>query len=141
VIGRINVNDESCSNHFIQYGAIAGLAGDQTEVKAILTTLRERRDALAEGLNSIAGFRTYVPDAMFYLFPNVTEAMANLGMHDYEEFRRATLHNTGVSFTTRLHFGRAGQGEPEKYIRFAYSGIGVDEINEGIAKLKAYVEG
>ena len=140
VIAKINVNDESCSNHFIQYGAVAGLAGDQTEVNAILTTLKERRDALAEGLNSIAGVRTYVPHATFYLFPNVTDAMANLGMDDYEEFRRAVLHNTGVSFTTRLHFGRAQQGEPEKYIRFAYSGIDVDEINEGIAKLKAFLE-
>ena len=141
VIAKINVNDESCSNHFIQYGAVAGLAGDQTEVNAILTTLKERRDALAEGLNSIAGVRTYVPHATFYLFPNVTDAMANLGMDDYEEFRRAVLHNTGVSFTTRLHFGRAQQGEPEKYIRFAYSGIDVDEINEGIARMKAYLEG
>jgi aspartate/methionine/tyrosine aminotransferase len=120
---------------------VAGLAGDQTEVNAILTTLKERRDALAEGLNSIAGVRTYVPHATFYLFPNVTDAMANLGMDDYEEFRRAVLHNTGVSFTTRLHFGRAQQGEPEKYIRFAYSGIDVDEINEGIARMKAYLEG
>ncbi|MGZ5384054.1 MAG: pyridoxal phosphate-dependent aminotransferase [Acidimicrobiia bacterium] len=140
VIAKINVNDESCSNHFIQYGAVAGLAGDQTEVKVILATLQERRDVLAEGLNSIAGVRTYVPNATFYLYPNVTQAMANVGMADYEEFRRAVLHNTGVSFTSRLHFGRAQPGEPEKHIRFAYSGIGVDEINEGVARLKAFLE-
>ena len=89
----------------------------------------------------LPGFAPTFPNATFYLFPNVTEAMANLGIQDYEEFRRAVLHNTGVSFTTRLHFGRAQQGEPEKYIRFAYSGIGVDEINEGIAKLKTFLEG
>lgn len=141
VIAKINVNDESCSNHFIQYGAVAGLTGSQTEVKAILDTLRERRDALAAGLNSIAGVRTYVPNATFYLYPNVTGAMANKGMDDYEEFRRAVLHNTGVSFTNRLHFGRMQGGETEKYIRFAYSGIDVDEINEGVAKMKAYLEG
>jgi aspartate/methionine/tyrosine aminotransferase len=140
VIAKINVNDESCSNHFIQYGAVAGLQGDQSEVKAILDTLRERRDALAAGLNSIAGVRTYVPNATFYLYPNVTEAMANVGIEDYEEFRRAVLHNTGVSFTNRLHFGRAGQNEPDKYIRFAYSGIDVDDINEGIARMKEYLE-
>jgi aspartate/methionine/tyrosine aminotransferase len=140
VIAKINVNDESCSNHFIQYGAVAGLRGDQSEVKAILETLRERRDALATGLNSIAGVRTYVPNATFYLYPNVTEAMTNVGIEDYEEFRRAVLHNTGVSFTNRLHFGRAGQNEPDKYIRFAYSGIDVDDISEGIAKMKAYLE-
>jgi aspartate/methionine/tyrosine aminotransferase len=141
VIAKINVNDESCSNHFIQYGAVAGLTGDQSEVIAIRETLKERRDALAAGLNSIAGVHTYVPNATFYLYPNVTEAAANLGMNDYEVFRRAVLHNTGVSFTNRLHFGRVGQAEPEKHIRFAYSGINLDEINEGVAKMKAYLEG
>jgi len=29
VIAKLNVNDESCPNHFIQYGAIEGLSGDQ----------------------------------------------------------------------------------------------------------------
>ncbi len=142
VIAKINVNDESCSNHFIQYGAVAGLAGDQTEVESH-PRKRCRNDAmlLAAGLNSIAGVRTYVPNATFYLFPNVTEAMANGGSSDYEEFRRAVLHNTGVFVHHRLHFGRADQDEPEKYIRFAYSGIDIDEINEGIAKMKTFLEG
>ena len=31
VITKLNVNDESCSNHFIQYAAIEGLTGDQTQ--------------------------------------------------------------------------------------------------------------
>ena len=31
VIIKLNVNEESCSNHFVQYAAIEGLTGDQTE--------------------------------------------------------------------------------------------------------------
>ena len=30
VIAKLNVNDESCSNHFVQYGALEGLTGDQS---------------------------------------------------------------------------------------------------------------
>ena len=30
VIAKLNVNDESCSNHFIQYAAIEALTGDQS---------------------------------------------------------------------------------------------------------------
>jgi len=140
VIAKINVNDESCSNHFIQYGALAGLEGDQTEVQAILDTLHARRDAAIDALNAIDGIHTFRPNATFYLFPNVTEVMKRKGMTDYEVFRRAALHATGVSFTTRLHFGREIPGEPNQYIRFAYSGIDVPDIQESLALFKDWAE-
>jgi len=140
VIAKINVNDESCSNHFIQYGALAGLQGDQTEVKAILATLHERRDAAAAALNDIEGIACFRPNATFYLFPNVTEVMATKGVDDYDVFRREALHATGVSFCTRLHFGRELPDERERYIRFAYSGIDVAAIEEGMAGFKAWCE-
>lgn len=141
VIAKINVNDESCSNHFIQYGALAGLQGDQTEVKGILTELEARRNAAVESLNAIEGVSSFRPNATFYLFPNVTRLMAAKGTDTYEEFRRAALHATGVSFTTRLHFGRAVPGEENRYIRLAYSGIGVPDIREALSKLKDWAEG
>jgi len=140
VIAKINVNDESCSNHFIQYGALAGLQGDQTEVQAILDTLEARRDATAAGLNAIDGISTFVPNATFYLFPNVTGLMERKNMFDYEEFRRSALHATGVSFTSRIHFGRELLDEANRYIRFAYSGIDVPDIEEGLGLLKEWAE-
>ena len=140
VTAKLNVNDESCSNHFNQYGAIEALTGDQSGPKAILDTLKERRDVLVDGLNAIDGIRCFRPHATFYLFPNVTDVMKRRGFDDYEAFRRDVLHNTGVSFCTRLHFGRAVPGETNRYIRFAYSGIDVADIQEGIAALKAYLE-
>ena len=140
VIAKLNVNDESCSNHFIQYGAVEGLQGDQTEVLALLDTLKARRDAAVDALNAIEGVRCLRPNATFYLFPNVTEVMARKGLDDYEAFRRGALHATGVSFCTRLHFGRALEGETDRYIRFAYSGIDVDDIQEGLARFKAWCE-
>ncbi|UCG64944.1 MAG: aminotransferase class I/II-fold pyridoxal phosphate-dependent enzyme, partial [Deltaproteobacteria bacterium] len=66
VITKINVNEESCSNHFIQYAAIEGLTGDQTEAKKILATLKERRDTAVDMLNSIHGVRCFRPNATFY---------------------------------------------------------------------------
>ncbi len=140
VIGKLNVNDESCSNHFVQYGALAGLTGDQTEVQQLLTTLKERRDAGVDALNAIEGIHCARPESTFYLFPNVTGAMANKGIDDYDTFRKAVLEATGVSFCTRLHFGRPIPGETERYIRFAYSGINTDQIQEGISRLKDFLE-
>jgi aspartate/methionine/tyrosine aminotransferase len=140
VIAKLNVNDESCSNHFIQYAAIEGLTGDQEQVKQILNTLKERRDAAVDILNTVKGIKCYRPNATFYLFPNITEAMKKKGFRGYDDMRKALLHETGVSVCTRLHFGRALEGEKDFYIRLAYSGIDTPEIEEGLGKLKDFFE-
>ncbi|NNC40551.1 MAG: aminotransferase class I/II-fold pyridoxal phosphate-dependent enzyme [Acidimicrobiia bacterium] len=140
VIAKINVNDESCTAHFVQYGGLAGLQGDQTEVAGILKELQARRDAAGAGLNAIDGISSIVPNATFYLFPNVTPVMERKGLTDYEDFRRAALHATGVSFTTRMHFGRSDGNEPNKYVRFAYSGISVPDIEESMVLFKDWCE-
>ena len=140
VIAKLNVNDESCSNHFVQYGALAGLTGDQSEARRIIEILRDRRDAAAAALNAIEGVRCASPNATFYLFPNVTAAMARNGFDDYDRFRKAALEATGVSFCTRRHFGRPDPAETERYVRFAYSGIDTPRIEEGLARLKTFLE-
>lgn len=141
IIGTLNVNDESCSNHFIQYGALEGLTGDQTGVRNILETLKKRRDVCVDLLNDIQGVSCYRPQVTFYLFPDVTEAMAAKGIDDYQSFADDILETTGVSMCTRAHFGRPLAGETRKYVRFAYSGIDVDRIEKGMGRLKGYLEG
>ena len=141
LIIKLNVNEESCSNHFVQYAAIEGLTGDQTETQQILATLKDRRDLAVDLLNAIEGIRCIRPNATFYLYPNVTGAMKKTGLTDYDDFRRTVLHETGVSFCTRLHFGRPLEGEDQYYIRMAYSGIEPAEIREGLGKFKAFIEG
>jgi aspartate/methionine/tyrosine aminotransferase len=140
VITKLNVNDESCSNHFIQYGALEGLTGDQSGPREIVRILRERRDACVGLLDQISGVSCFTPEATFYLYPNVTELMEHKGLATYDELRRAALEETGVSFCTRLHFGRALPDEKDAYVRFAYSGITVPLIQEGLGKLKAWAE-
>ena len=132
VIAKLNVNDESCSNHFVQYGALEGLTGDQSGPREIVRILQERRDAAVDMLNEIPGVACFRPEATFYLYPNVTGLMERKGFTTYDELRRAALEETGVSFCTRLHFGRALPGEEQRYVRFAYSGISTERIREGL---------
>ena len=140
VIARLNVNDESCANHFIQYGAIEGLTGDQTEVERNLAILKERRDLCVDLLNRVEGVRCFRPNATFYLFANVSGAMAKMGLTDVDQFRKRLLQETGVSVCTRNHFGRPAPGETEFYIRLAYSGINAADIEKGLARFKQFVE-
>jgi len=140
VITTLNVNCESCTNHFVQWAGVEALTGDQEAPREILRVLRERRDVAARCLNAIDGVRCHIPDVTFYLYPDVGEAMARRGFTDYEAFRRAVLKNTGVSMCSRTHFGHEAPGERGRYLRFAYSGIEVEQIEEGLDRLKAFLE-
>ena len=138
-IAKLNVNDESCSNHFVQYAGLEALTGPQDGSRAIMETLKQRRDRCHELVSAIPGVRCFRPNATFYLFPNVTGVMKQTGLEDYEAFRKAVLDATGVSFCTRLHFGTPLPGERERYIRLSYSGIDVAGIDEGIGRLRSFV--
>ena len=140
VINRLNVNDESCTNHFHQWAMVEAVTGDQSGAEAILGELRKRRDAALTGLNAIDCLNVAKPECTFYLFPNVTNIMKRKGFSKIGELQEGALHNSGVSFCTREHFGRPQDGETEFYIRFAYSGITVEDITEGMGKLKEYFE-
>jgi len=141
VIAKLNLNDESCTNHFVQIAGVEALTGDQSGSRRIIDVLKERRDAAAEILRAIPGVSCYVPEATFYLYPDVTGLMEAKGFSDYESFRKDVLRKTGVSFCTRLHFGKALPGETRRHLRLAYSGIGVEDIREGLLKFAAYAQG
>ena len=138
-IAKLNTNDESCTTHFVQYAGVEGIRGDQTEALAMLDELVERRDAAVEVLSATLGVTVATPEATFYLFPDVTDAMAIVGTTDLADFAEQALHATGVSFCTRRHFGRPQAGEQRQYVRFAYSGIGTEDIREGLGLLQQWI--
>lgn len=140
IISKFNTNIESCTTHFIQRSMIEAIEGNTEGPDEILSELRKRRDAAVKGLNDISGISITAPTSTFYLFPNVSAIMERKGSADVNQLMKEALIETSVSFCTRKHFGRFRENETGDYLRFAYSGIGVDEINEGMAKLKLYFE-
>jgi len=139
-IARFNINDESCTNHFIQHALAETVGGDPTGTKTLLTELQARRDVCLDGLNAIEGIQLPTPESTFYLYPNVSSVMQKMGYTDLDQFRTDALEATGVSFCARHHFGTPLQSETEHYIRLAYSGINQDNIREGLIKLKSWIE-
>jgi aspartate/methionine/tyrosine aminotransferase len=139
-IARLNTNDESCTTHFVQWAGVEALRGDQSTARANVETLRDRRDATVEILRQIDGLVVHKPESTFYLFPNVTGVMTRLGFNSVADFADAALKNTGVSFCTRMHFGRPIPGEAGYYIRFAYSGIDTPDIREGLTRFRDWID-
>ena len=101
IFSKLSVNDESCTNHFIQYGGIEALIGNQSGAKFILNELKRRRDSLADILNQMEGISLFTPNSTFYLFPDVTDLYRHMEAQSYEDFRSKILRATGVSFCTR----------------------------------------
>jgi len=138
-IAKLNTNDESCTTHFVQYGGVEGVRGDQSAIPKMLNILKERRDVAVNMLNAMPGVSCHSPEAAFYLFPDVTEAMERKGIDDLAVFAEQALHATGVSFCTRRHFGRPQPGEQRNYVRFAFSGIDKQDIQEGMDLLGNWI--
>ena len=139
-IAKLNTNDESCTTHFVQAAGVAGITGPVDGPQAILHELQRRRDAAWSELAQIDGLVCPKPEATFYLFPKVTDLMARMGFDEVGAFATAALHNTGVSFCTRKHFGRPQPDEQDHFVRFAYSGLSVDDIHEGLSGLRSWIE-
>ena len=139
-ITRLNVNMESCTTHFIQHAGVAGLNAPKSETQEILDKLQGRRNILVEILNSISGVEAHMPEAGFYVFPKITGLLQRLGFNDVEEFRKVVLKETGVSFCGRHHFGRPLENETDSYIRLAFSGIGKEDLQEGMDLFRNWID-
>jgi len=139
-ITRLNVNMESCTTHFIQHAGVAGLNAPKSETQEILNRLQDRRDILVKILNGIEGVEAHMPEAGFYVFPKITNLLQKIGFNDVEEFRKVVLKETGVSFCGRHHFGRPLETETDSYIRLAFSGIGKDDLQEGMNLFRNWID-
>ncbi|MBM3806129.1 MAG: aminotransferase class I/II-fold pyridoxal phosphate-dependent enzyme [Actinobacteria bacterium] len=138
-ISKLNTNEESCTAQFVQWAGVEAINGDQSGANELLRVLKTRRDATIAGLKKIPGVRVHTPDSAFYVFPEISETMARTGHADLADFALGALHNSGMSFCTRRHFGRPLPGEQGNYIRLAYSGVNNDEIERGLSRLADWV--
>lgn len=141
-VTKINTNDEACTTHFVQVAGVTALTHPEAKKFTVdmVSELEQRRDVLAAELNSVPGFHAITPKATFYMMANVTKAMQAMGIADIEVFRSRVLADTGVSFCTRAHFGTPTPGETNMYVRFAFSGVTVEQIKAVGGVLRPYME-
>jgi aspartate/methionine/tyrosine aminotransferase len=101
-------------------------------VPAALAKLRPRRDLMARRLNEIPGIRTVVPQAAFYIFPEVTGGpWAN-----DTEFIYDLMESTGIVGVPGSGFS---PGRPGRFFRLVYLAH-EDEINAAMDKLEAFMK-
>ncbi|MBN1504744.1 MAG: pyridoxal phosphate-dependent aminotransferase [Candidatus Eisenbacteria bacterium] len=129
-VARLQTNCTSCTNSFIQRAGMKALTDPQDEPKKMVAEFKRRRDVIVDEANAIRGFECLKPHGAFYVFPNVT----GTGI-DSDELARRLLDEAGVAVLSGTAFGKYGKG----YLRFSYANS-IENIKEGLAKVKDYVE-
>jgi len=140
IFDKLNVNSESCTNHFVQHAALEALQGGDAGAWQILAELRRRRDAAVAGLNAIDGIAVTPPDSAFYLYPKVSAILERKGLTDVNQLMERALQQADVSFCTSKHYGPDLPGPADPHIRLAFSGLDLPDIEAGLARLKVFFE-
>ena len=122
------VNNHSCVNAAIQYGAIAALDGPDDPINFMMEKFTKRRKLIFDGLNSIKGIECSLPGGAFYAFPNVIGTGMN-GM----EFTKKCLHEAWVAIVPGTAFGK----KAVDHVRFSFaaSQYNISQALENIKKI------
>ncbi|HDP98309.1 MAG TPA: pyridoxal phosphate-dependent aminotransferase [bacterium] len=132
-ITQLQINSNSCTCTFAQFGAIEAITGPQDDVIKMVAEFKKRRDVIVDGLNQIDGISCLRPHGAFYVFPNIKQ----LGV-DGKQFADDLLTDFGVAALSGTAFGKHGKG----YLRLSYANSianiekALDRIDQAVKSLK-----
>lgn len=134
-----NIQSHATSNpcSISQYASVEGLMGDQGSVEEMKKHFVERRDYMAETINSIKGLSCRKPEGAFYIMVNFTQLLGKTirgkEINSSMDFANLLLDESKVAVVPGIAFG------DDKYIRLSYA-TSMDNIKEGLKRIKEIVE-
>lgn len=116
-----------------QYAAVAAYSQSQQSVEDMVNLFQERLELFYPLICQIEGFELEKPQGAFYLFPDVTKAMALTGYCTVSEFATALLEEAYVAVVPGDAFGS------KTCIRMSYAGD-TAELIEAARRIREFVE-
>ena len=120
------VNNHSCVNAAIQFGAIAALDGPDDSINIMMEKFTQRRNLIYKLLNELPGVECSLPGGAFYAFPNVK----GTGISG-KEFAKKCHHEAGVAIVPGTAFGSNAQD----FVRFSFANSR-DNISQALENIK-----
>lgn len=111
---------------FIQKAAYVALTGPQDWVHKKHAMLKQKRDRMVAGLNTVPGVKCDTPDGAFYAFADIR----GTGLTS-QEYTDQLVEKAGVAVVAGTAFGSQGEG----FIRVTYA-CADEDIDEGIRRMK-----
>lgn len=116
-----------------QAAALAALTGDQAPVEQMRAAFQTRLDTIYPLVTALPGFRLdHKPQGAFYLFPDVSGAMARKGLTKTADFVAAVLDQAHVAVVTGEAFGLP------HHIRLSYA-TDLASLQEAMARLQTFM--
>jgi len=137
VFSRWVTNTESCASQITQWAGVEAITGSQDGARMMYDSFQQRRNLIVDLLNQVPGVTCLNPGGAFYVWPNITEACALIGVEDSEQFRVRLLHEAGVAVLSDIHFGSRVPDEGQ-HIRFSYAASN-EAIEKGVARMAEFI--
>jgi aspartate aminotransferase len=116
-----------------QRAALAALTGSMEPTREMRDAFKRRRDLVLKLMADIEGFKTYVPDGAFYVFPEVShyfgKSYGDYHIKNSEDLCMYILNEAYVSLVPGEAFG------DENYIRFSYAAAD-DKLVEALTRMR-----
>ncbi len=127
------IQSQSTSNpaSISQAAATAALNGEQGFIQAMCAVFKRRHDAVLEALNALPGVSCRPAEGAFYLFPDCSGAIANLGLEDDVALSEYLLEQAEVALVPGSAFGAPGHLR----LSFATSQAQLDEALARMARV------
>lgn len=126
---KLHQHAVSCSNSFVQIGAVAALNGPQDCVQEMLEEFDRRRHLLMQCMDDMN--LDYIrPQGAFYLFPSIKK----YGMNS-EDFCHFIFDKARIAIVPGNAFGAGGEG----YVRLSYA-TSYNEIEEGMQRFRSVLK-
>ena len=125
------IQSQSTSNpcSIAQRAAVEALSGDQSSIPMMVKAYKERHDFVYESLNQMPGVRCPAADGTFYAFPDVSEAIKNLGLKNDLEFAEKLLLEANVAVVPGVEFGTPG------HMRVSYA-TSLEQLKTAMQRIK-----
>jgi len=137
VFSRWVTNTESCASQITKWAGVEAITGSQDGARMMYDSFQQRRNLIVDLLNQVPGVTCLNPGGAFYVWPNITEACALIGVEDSEQFRVRLLHEAGVAVLSDIHFGSRVPDEGQ-HIRFSYAASN-EAIEKGVARMAEFI--
>lgn len=136
IMANVQSHAASNPNSIAQAATLAALTGPQDEVEEMRLVFKERRDYMANRINSIEGVSCTMPQGAFYIMMNIEKligkTIAGTVITGSDAFAEAFLTNAKVALVPGSGFGA------DKYLRWSYA-TSMENIKEGLDRLEKFL--
>ncbi len=152
---NLNINYFSCIPPYNQEGARLAIESPESlkTIAVMNKAFVERRDFVVEALNNMPGVKCQLPKGAFYVFPNISGVVKNMGIDKTyaampAEVQKSTSPSTlfqmfllwkhHVAMMDRKSFGQIG-AENMHYLRLSIA-TGIDDLKLGMERMENAID-